>query len=145
MKDHLLVDRRGVPLSALVTRANVNDAPMLEALIQNLVVVRPLVTRQAPQHLALDAAFDDAKTRAMVFAQHYTAHIAPKGGRDENAPRHPGAKARRSRRGTDTRLARSLPSPHGQLGEDDRQSVCLPLTRVRAHRVSLHLMFADTL
>jgi transposase len=95
MKDHLLVDRRGVPLSALVTRANLNDAPMLEALIQNLVVVRPLVTRQAPQHLALDAAFDDAKTRAMVFAEHYTAHIAPKGGRDENAPRHPGAKARR--------------------------------------------------
>src|SRR4029434_690157 len=90
-------------------------------------------------------AFDDAKTRAVVFAEHYTAHIAPKGGREESAPRHPGAQARRSRGGADTRLARSLPSPHGQLGEDGRQSLCLPLTRVRAHRVSLHLMFADTL
>ena len=95
MKDHLLVDGRGVPLSILVTAANVNEGPQLDELIEKMAVVRPRPTSAAPQHLALDAAFDNGPARAVLCAQHYIGHIAPKGGRDESRPRHPGAQARR--------------------------------------------------
>ena len=36
MKDHLLVDGRGVPLSILVTAANVNESPQLDELIEHV-------------------------------------------------------------------------------------------------------------
>jgi putative transposase len=95
MKDHLLVDGRGVPLSILVTPANVNESPQLDELIEKMAIVRPRPTSRAPQHLALDAAFDNGPARAVLCAQHYIGHITPKGGRDGSRPRHPGAQARR--------------------------------------------------
>ena len=95
MKDHILVDGRGVPLSILVTPANVNDGPKLNELIDNMVIVRRVPTTVAPQHLALDAAFDNESARAVVYAHRYIGHISPKGGRAQDAPRHPGAHARR--------------------------------------------------
>src|SRR5262245_38576347 len=49
-KAHLLVDGRGVPVSMVVTAANVNDSPMLAALLHNPPIVRPQPTRHAPQH-----------------------------------------------------------------------------------------------
>ena len=95
MKDHVLTDGRGVPLSVLVTPANVNDDKALQAVLDTCVIVRPIPTCAAPQHLALDAAFDNAPARGVVFANRYTGHIAPKAGRDSDAPEHPGGKARR--------------------------------------------------
>ena len=95
MKDHLLTDGRGVPLSIVVTGANIRDDKRLAEVIDNLVVVRPRVTSAARQHLALDAIFDNAPSRDVVFANRYTPHIAPKAGRDPDAPLHPGGRARR--------------------------------------------------
>ncbi len=84
-----------MPLSLVVTPANVNDDKRLAEVIDNIVVVRPSATSTARQHLALDAAFDNAAARGVVFANRYTPHIAPKAGRDPEAPQHPGGKARR--------------------------------------------------
>ena len=95
MKDHLLVDGRGVPLSVLVTAANVNDGPMLSELINNCAVVRPRPSRQGPQHLCLDAAYDNAPAQRVVLLEWYEGHIAPRGGRDESLPRHESGQARR--------------------------------------------------
>lgn len=95
LKDHLLVDERGVPLSVLVTAANVNDHVVLPQLLANQVLVRPKPSRQQAQHLCLDAAFDNAPTRRQVSRECYEAHIAPKGGRAEDAPPHEGGQARR--------------------------------------------------
>jgi len=95
MKDHVLTDGRGVPLSVLVTPANVNDDKRLDQVIENFVIVRPIPTTSDPQNLALDAAFDNAPARGVVFENRYIAHIAPKAGRDPDAPLHPGGKARR--------------------------------------------------
>lgn len=95
MKDHLLVDGRGVPLSVVVTAANINDGPMLKALINNCAVVRPRPTSTEPQHLCLDAAYDNAPAHRVVLIERYEGHIAPKGGRDEGLPRHASGKARR--------------------------------------------------
>ena len=95
MKDHVLTDGRGVPRSVLVTAANVNDDKRLQQVIDNFVIVRPIPTTGAPQHLALDAAFDNAPARGVVFENRYIGHIAPKAGRDPEAPVYRGGKARR--------------------------------------------------
>ncbi len=95
MKDHVLSDGRGVPLSVVVTAANVNDGPMLQALLADQVVVRPQPTTDEPHHLCLDAAYDNAPAHKVVLCEHYEGHIAPKHGRDESLPLHPCGKARR--------------------------------------------------
>jgi hypothetical protein len=80
MKDHVLVDERGVPLSVVVTAANVNDHIALPELLNNHVVVRPRPTCAEPQHICLDAAFDNEPTRQTLRRKYYAPHIAPKGG-----------------------------------------------------------------
>jgi len=95
MKDQVLVDGRGVPLSVVVTAANVNDHVALPELLDNHATVRPRPTYAEPQHLCLDAAFDNEATRQNLCREYYAPHIAPKGGRPEDAPRHPGGQARR--------------------------------------------------
>lgn len=95
LKDHVLVDGRGVPLSLVVTAANVNDHLVLPELLNNHAVVRPCPTGAAPQNICLDAAFDNAPTRQTLCREYYVAHIAPKGGRPEAAPPQPGGQARR--------------------------------------------------
>lgn len=95
IKDHILVDGRGVPLSILVTAANVNDSPMLGELINHCAVVRPRPLSRQPQHLCLDAAYDNAPAHRVVMVECYEGHIAPRGGRDESLPRHASGQARR--------------------------------------------------
>jgi len=95
LKDHLLVDGRGVPLSMVVTAANVNDGPTLPALLAGVVVERPRATLEAVQHLCLDAAYDNAPAHETVQTQQYQGHIAPRAGRAAELPRHPSGQARR--------------------------------------------------
>jgi transposase len=95
MKGHVLSDGRGVPLSVVVTPANVNDGPMLQSLLDNQVMVRPMPTKGKPQHLCLDAAFDNAPVYKVVMRENYQGHIAPRRGRDESLPLQPGGKAHR--------------------------------------------------
>jgi putative transposase len=94
-KEHLLVDGRGVPLSTVSTAANVNDGPMLSQVLTALPIVRPQPDRGHPQHLCLDAAFDNAPAREVLWEKRYVGHIAPKGGRAPEGVVHPGGQARR--------------------------------------------------
>ncbi|MDQ3684161.1 MAG: transposase [Acidobacteriota bacterium] len=84
-----------MPLSSVVTAANVNDGPMLPDLVNTYAVVRPLPSTQQPQHLCLDAAFDNAPAQRVLMLENYDGHIAPRKGRDESLPMHRGGKARR--------------------------------------------------
>jgi len=68
-KDHLLVDGRGVPLSVVSTAANVNDGPMLSLVLNSLPIARPQPNRRHPHPLCLDAAFDTAQARAVVWVE----------------------------------------------------------------------------
>jgi len=54
---------------------------------------RPSTT--APQHLCLDAAYDNGPVQRVVMVKCYEGHIAPRGGRDERLPRHESGQARR--------------------------------------------------
>ena len=94
-KDHVLVDGRGVPVSMVATAANVNDSPLLAAVLHNTPIVRPQPTRSSPQHLCLDAAFANAPARHVVLEENDIGHIAPKGGWSDDMPPQPGGQARR--------------------------------------------------
>jgi putative transposase len=91
-KQSLLVEEQGGPLGAVVAAANVNDHLLLEETIEAIVVARPEPTAQAPQHLCLDAGYDNAKSRAVAAKHHYTPHIRPI--KEEKGALQPHAKAK---------------------------------------------------
>ena len=79
----------------MLTAANVTDGPMVSSVLTALPIVRPLPDPDHPQHLCLDAAFDNAPARDVVWEEHYVGHSAPKGGRPPEGMVHPGGQARR--------------------------------------------------
>ena len=78
MKRHILTDGRGVPISALVTGANVHDkwmvAPVLDA-----VPLRTSRGPRRPKHLCLDKGYDYADVEAAVRKRRITPHIRRRG------------------------------------------------------------------
>ena len=77
MKKSLLVEGGGGPLAAEVAAANVPDAKLLEATLDAVVLERPPVeVPDWPQHLSLDAAFDDDASYLACLDRDYTPHIA---------------------------------------------------------------------
>jgi transposase len=54
---HLLVDGRGVPLSLVVTGANVHDVTQLEAVLASCMTKRPTPRQRRSKHLCADAGY----------------------------------------------------------------------------------------
>jgi putative transposase len=71
----VLVDGDGGPLGAVIAAANVNDQKLLRATIEAIVVDKPEPTPAEPQHLCLDAAYDNATGREAAAQAGYTPHI----------------------------------------------------------------------
>src|SRR6266511_292987 len=78
-KESLLVDRQGGPLSIVVAPANINDHLLLEETIESIVVERPEPTEKEPQHLCLDAGYNNALSKHVVKEHGYEGHIRPNG------------------------------------------------------------------
>src|SRR5260370_30466050 len=76
-KESVLVDGDGGPLSVVLAAANVNDHLLLEETIEAIVIERPEPTPEAPQHLCLDADYDNPIGREAAAAGQYTPHIVP--------------------------------------------------------------------
>jgi putative transposase len=74
-KQSLLVEGDGGPLGAVIAAANVNDQKLLRGTIEAIVVARPEPTEAKPQHLCLDAAYDNATGREAASKAKYTPHI----------------------------------------------------------------------
>lgn len=72
MKKSLLVEAEGGPLAIVVAAANVNDAQLLEATLEAIVVERP---DEGETHLWLDKGYDNPTGRAVALAHGYEAHI----------------------------------------------------------------------
>jgi putative transposase len=70
-KLHLLVDKRGAPLSVLITGANRHDKTAAVDLIISIVLERP----GKQQHLCADRAYDSTDIRKFVTLEGYTPHI----------------------------------------------------------------------
>jgi putative transposase len=94
-KESVLVDGDGGPLSVVLAAANVNDHLLLRETIEAIVIERPEPTPEAPQHLCLDADYDNPTGREAAAAGQYTAHIVPKAKAKRRQARAKGHKPRR--------------------------------------------------
>lgn len=75
----MLVEERGVPLSIIVTGANLHDVTQLEEVLDSIVIKRPPVTAEAPQHLCADKGYTGRKARKIMLERGYTPHVKPIG------------------------------------------------------------------
>jgi len=98
VKKSLLVDGQGGPLAIVVAPANVNDHVLLEETIEAVVVERPRPTEKEPQHLCLDAGYDNQSSRDTVKEHHYRGHIRPARGEQPSRKGHGQASSNSSAR-----------------------------------------------
>ena len=92
-KRHLLVDGRGVPLSIIVTGANVHDSKRLEQLLSEIVVKRPLPTQRRSKHLCADAGYRGAALLRTIERHGYIPHVVDRRQEAKAKRRNPAKKA----------------------------------------------------
>lgn len=83
-----------MPVSLVVTGANVNDVLVLAQLLDGCVVEVPEPVREAGVHLCIDGAYDNRTGRAVAQERGLQVHVQPKPGSEqarvpEGQPRHP--------------------------------------------------------
>jgi putative transposase len=74
----VLSDRRGAPLSVVISAANRTDMKVAEATLDGIVVDRPPPTPTHPQHLCRDKGFDYPETRQAAESRGYVVHTPHK-------------------------------------------------------------------
>ncbi len=94
-KESVLVDGAGGPLAMVLAAANVNDQKLLRETIEAIVIERPEPTPNDPQHLCLDASYDNPTGREAAAEGKYTPHIVPVRKEKRSKKRRKGHKARR--------------------------------------------------
>ena len=77
----MIVDRQGIPLAVKVSAANVNDAKMLEVVVDAIPPVRQRRgrPRRRPQKLHADKGYDFRACRQALKRRHIVPRIARKG------------------------------------------------------------------
>jgi len=75
VKRSILVEADGGPLAAIVAAANVHDTKLLEETIEAIVVERPELTKDSPQHLCLDKGYDNPTGWNATLQNGYVPHI----------------------------------------------------------------------
>lgn len=94
-KRHLLVDGHGVPLSLLVTGANVHDVTQIEAVLEAIVVKRPSPKQRRSRHLCADAGYRGKDAMTVILAHGYIPHVVSRKNEVAQKKRDPKKKARR--------------------------------------------------
>jgi len=91
----LLVEANGIPLALVVGPANRNDAKLLAATLDGIVVERP-DSEDEEQNLCLDKGYAGQPTQDLAEKQGYQAHVPDKANAKQKRKRKPGRrKARR--------------------------------------------------
>lgn len=70
-KIHILVDKRGAPLSVEISAANRHDKCAVEEVVLSIVVERP----DSEQHLCADRGYDSQDVKDFLELEHYVPHI----------------------------------------------------------------------
>lgn len=78
-KRSTLSEGHGLPLAVVVAGANVHDMKLAAPTLDAIVVERPGANAEQPQHLCLDAGYDDDLPRFAAEQRGYTVHIRPRG------------------------------------------------------------------
>ncbi|NDF13351.1 MAG: IS5 family transposase, partial [Proteobacteria bacterium] len=89
------VDGDGGPLGVVLAATNMNDQKLLRETIETIVIERPEPTPEEPQHLCLDAAYDNDTGREAAAEGKYTPHIVPLNKEKRSRKPSKGHKARR--------------------------------------------------
>jgi putative transposase len=89
-KRHILTDKNGIPLSAIVTSASTHDIKAVTEVIDNAIVKRssPSRKRGLPrkrklQHLCLDKAYSSKTAKQEIISRGYVPHLPYKRKRGE--------------------------------------------------------------
>jgi transposase len=85
-KRHILTDKKGIPLSAVISSASTHDIKLVTDVVDNRVVKRPSSNktrtrgrkRRRLQHLCLDKAYNSEQEEQELIKRGYVLHIPPK-------------------------------------------------------------------
>ena len=89
------MDGRGVPLSFIVTAANVNDITMLDAVLESIAVQRRRPPQRRSKHLCADAGYRSRAGVEVIKEHGYIPHVVDRRQEAERKRRDPKKKARR--------------------------------------------------
>lgn len=89
------MDERGVPLSIVVTAANVNDGKRLEQVLKDIAIKRPMPTKRRSKHLCADAGYRGAELLRIIEWHGYIPHVVDRRQEATAKRQQPGKKARR--------------------------------------------------
>ena len=92
-KRHILTDKKGIPLSAVISSASTHDIKLVTDVVDNAVIKRPSYKtktgrRRKLQHLCLDKAYNSKPEEQELIKRGYVLHIPPKIKRDEKEEEH---------------------------------------------------------
>jgi len=90
-----LVEGAGVPIGVAVDGANRHDMKLARPTLDSIVVPRPEPTKDEPQNMCLDKAYDFPEVRDLLEEYGYTAHIRSRGEEIKDKKKIPGYRARR--------------------------------------------------
>jgi len=83
-KRHILTDKQGIPLSAIISSASTHDIKLVTDVIDNSVIKRTFVSgkpkkgmkqRQKHNHICLDRAYNSKSTENEIIKRGYVPHI----------------------------------------------------------------------
>jgi putative transposase len=85
-KRHILTDKKGIPLSVVISSANTHDIKLVTDVVDNVVIKRPssktkkirTEKRRKLQHLCLDKAYNSEHEEQELIKRRYVLHIPPK-------------------------------------------------------------------
>ena len=86
---------RGVPLSIIVTAANVHDSKRLEHVLKGIVVKRPMPTKRRSKQLRADAGYRGAELPRIIQWHGYIPHVVDRRQEAKAKRQHPEKGARR--------------------------------------------------
>ena len=89
------MDGRGVPLSLIVTAANVNDGKRLDAVLSAIIITRERPPQRRSKHLCADAGYRSAENLRIIEQHGYIAHVVDRRQEARAKRRNPTKKARR--------------------------------------------------
>ena len=89
------MDGRGVPLSLIVTAANVNDGKRIDEVLSAIVVKRERTPLRRNKHLCADAGYRGAEYVRIMKAHGYIPHVVDRRKETDIKRRDPKKKARR--------------------------------------------------
>ena len=89
------MDGRGVPLSLIVTAANVNDGTRLREVLSAIMIKRETPSLRRSKHLCADAGYRSANNLRLIEEHGYIAHVVDRRQEVDMKQRDPTKKARR--------------------------------------------------